>query len=90
MFDAIRPFVRLLVLAVFLWCAGYLSYFTPRHLFAGEGFTEDLWLCLITMGITTGILYFTRVKLEEGDAGFYMAGDDDQQAPPQDPPAPKD
>ena len=69
MLEAIRPFLRLLVLALFLFCAGYLSYFTPRHLLAGDGFTDDLWLSLITMGITSGVLYFTRTKPEGPD--FY-------------------
>lgn len=75
MLEAIRPFLRLLVLALFMFCAGYLSYFTPRHLLAGDGFTEDLWLSLITMGITAGVLYFTRTKPEAPD--FYTGEDED-------------
>lgn len=75
MLEAIRPFLRLLVLALFMFCAGYMSYFTPLHLLAGDGFTDDLWLSLITMGITSGALYFTRTKPD--DADFYTGDDSD-------------
>ena len=64
MFKILLPFFRLLMLVPLIFALGYLSYFTPLHLLAGEGFTQDLQLCLVAMGISAGLLFFTKPRKE--------------------------
>ncbi|OGH01068.1 MAG: hypothetical protein A2600_01405 [Candidatus Lambdaproteobacteria bacterium RIFOXYD1_FULL_56_27] len=79
MFKILFPFLRLLMVVPLVFALGYLSYFTPLHLLAGEGFTQDLQLCLVAMGISAGLLFYTKPRKE---LEFFAPGDPQ---PPQEP-----
>ena len=64
MYEMIKPFVRVLLVAPLMFCFGYLSFFTPYRLLKGQGFTHDLQLALVTIGIFTGLLFFTKPRKE--------------------------
>jgi len=62
MLTALKPFFRVLTLAPLLFCVAYLSFYTPKNLLEGLGFTDDLKLVLVIIGISAGTLYFMREK----------------------------
>jgi len=64
MYDVLKPFLRVLMVAPLMFCFGYLSFFTPYRLLQGEGFTDDLQLALVVVGIFAGLLYFSKPRKE--------------------------
>ncbi|OGG97798.1 MAG: hypothetical protein A2508_06535 [Candidatus Lambdaproteobacteria bacterium RIFOXYD12_FULL_49_8] len=75
MLKILLPFFRLLILAVFLFGASYLSFFTPKNLLEGVGFTDDLKLMLVLMGLAAGGLFFTK---ERKKVEFYTPGEEEK------------
>jgi len=91
MLDVLKPFLRILMAVPIMFSAGYLSFFVPYRLFNGDGFSADLQMALVTIGIFAGLLYFSKPKpaveaYEPNSSGAQSGDESEDKNSPNDPP----